>query len=62
MYPTYLLLMFCDYCTIMFEPDLSSNRRTILDLVWRLRKFCNLCVAGETEISIRDLSVTRVVR
>jgi len=26
------------------------GRRKILDLVWRLRKFCNLCVAGATEI------------
>jgi len=28
--------------------------RKILDLVWRLRKFCLLCVAGATEISNRN--------
>ena len=32
----------------------------ILDLVWKLRKFCKFCVVGATEISNRELSVTRV--
>jgi len=27
LYPTHFLLMFYDYCTRMFESDLSSNRR-----------------------------------
>ena len=34
--------------------------RKILDLVWRLRKFCKFCVAGATEISNRELNVTLV--
>jgi len=32
----------------------------ILDLVWKLRKFCKFCVVGATEISNRELNVTRV--
>jgi hypothetical protein len=60
LYPTYLLLMFCDYCTRMFESDLSSNLKIILDLVWGLRKFCKLCVASETKISNWEFSVTCV--
>jgi hypothetical protein len=34
--------------------------RKIRELVWRLRKFCKYCVAGETEISNRELNVTLV--
>jgi hypothetical protein len=34
--------------------------RKILDLVWRLRKFCKFCVVGATEISNPELNVTRV--
>jgi len=34
--------------------------RKILDLVWRPRKVCKFCVAGATEISNRELNVTRV--
>jgi hypothetical protein len=34
--------------------------REILDLVWRLRKFYKFCVAGATEISNREISVTLV--
>ena len=32
----------------------------ILDLVWRLRKVCNFCVAGATEILNPELNVKRV--
>jgi hypothetical protein len=41
-----------------FTCTIGNWWRKILDLVWRLRTLCKLCVAGAKEIANQELNVT----